>query len=123
MLNGGPWFGDGIYMSDSYCVSLSYSGNAFKNCYTNSKLKNDISVISLIENANVPELNGPVAPNEFTQQDEEACITRVLLVNVYKSYKEFYHHSCNYSDFNTLQTPPTVPTLRDLLNEKMKVYH
>lgn len=111
-LNGGPWYGDGIYMSDSFSVSLSYCTPAC-NIYKNSKLPKNMYVISLVENADVKELSGPVAPNEYTQKDDSACITRVLFLIDNKS---------NYIDFNTLQNPPKVPSLPEVLSHQIKKY-
>ena len=61
--NGGPWFGDGIYMSDSFNYSMYYCGKAAINIYKNSCLQKILQLISLVENTAVKELTGPVATN------------------------------------------------------------
>ena len=119
-LHGGPWFGDGIYMSDSFRVSLGYC-IARENIYKNSKLPPYLLVISLVENAAVPELTGPVAPNEYTQRDDSACITRVLLV-VPTNNSTSNHNQFNSPGFNVLHTPPKVPTLHEVLSYQMQKF-
>lgn len=113
-LNGGPWYGDGIYMSDSFNYSMYYCGTPTQNVYTQSCLPKSIQIISLVENAAVKELTGPVTTNEYTQKDESACITRVLFL-VDGTKKEDI-------EYNSLQNPPKVPTLNDVLSHKMKGY-
>ena len=113
-LNGGPWFGNGIYMSDSFQYSLSYCRSA-ENIYAHSMLPKTLYVISLVENADVKELTGPVAQNEYTQKDDSACITRVLFVT--KDNNNRFG-----SDFNVLKCPPTVPTLQEVLSHQIKEY-
>lgn len=116
-LHGGPWFGDGIYMSDSFNVSLSYCSSV-DNIYQNSVLPKKLMVISLVENANVPELSGPVAANEYTQRDESACITRVLFLIDTETEGTIGY----YNDFNTLHNKIKVPELRDVLANQLKPY-
>lgn len=77
-------------------------------------------VISLTENADVPELVGPVHPNEYTQRDEDACITRMLIVDKINNYSFRRFNSPN--DYNTLSELPIVPSLNSIMEDKMKSY-
>ena len=116
-LHAGPIYGDGIYMSDSFLYSYGYCVMA-ENIYKKSNLPKRIIVISLVENANVPELVGPVAYQEYTQRDDSACITRVLFC-----YDASPGNNNNLIDYNALKNPPKVPTLSEVLSHQMEKYH
>ena len=120
--NGGAWFGNGVYQSDSYQVSFWYANNHISgNDLSKTQLKNNnhmykasilpeaLSVVGLVENVPGKSLNN-VAQNEWTQKDEMALVVRVLMVSEADSTPE---------DWNTLQKPPRfVPTLSDLISEQ-----
>lgn len=112
-LHAGPIYGDGIYMSESFNYSFWYCVPA-ENKYAKSSLPKNLTVIALTENAAVPELRKTVQLHEFTQSDEKACITRVLLV------MDSSNNSNSAINYDTLANPPKVPSLRDVLDEKLK---
>lgn len=120
-LHAGPIYGDGIYMSDSYQYSSWYC-NPADNKYAHSVLPKQLLVISLTENAAVPDLVGPVHPNEFTQRDDNACITRILLVSNGANHRNNYSLVGSQYDFNTLKEKLNVPSLNDILKDKMESY-
>ena len=117
-VNDGPIYGFGIYLSDSYAYSLCYCREPATNLYKNSKLPKLFSVISLTENAAVPELNSTKLPREFTQRDDEAIITRVLFVNEINADNIYANYQYSKDDMNTIQKPPIVPSLSDIMNSK-----
>ena len=119
-VNAGPIHGTGIYMSDSFAYSYCYCRpqSLTENYYVNSKLPKTFIVMALTENADVPGLSKQqVYTNEFTQKDEEACITRVLFL------MDDSKGSNAQINFNSVKTPPKVVSLSDVLKHKMKTFH
>lgn len=107
--NGGPWYGDGVYQSDSAAVSQGYARFG-PNSYKNSVLGKDLQILALVENAKGEKLNN-VYQNEYTQQDNDALIVRCMMV-VHKSF-----------EWNTLSKPPQyVPNLHDVLKHFSSIH-
>lgn len=111
--HGPPYFGKGIYMSESFLYSYWYCTSA-QNQYKNSALPKDLLIISLVENANTPGLTIPVTDHEYTQKDSQACITRVLFV------MDGRNNENRSLDTNTLENPPIVPGFEEVLLSKIK---
>lgn len=105
-----------IILSDSYNITsvLLFGRDIIQNFYVNSELKGYLSVLSLSENVHFTDLG----KNNFIQHGESSsdCITRVLLIRV--DDEKPNSGMKNESDFNTSETPPKVPCLRDLINDK-----
>lgn len=107
-------------MSDSYSYSLAYCRKPAENLYINSKLPRLFSIISLTENAAVPKLNPTPSPREFTLRDDQAIITRVLFINEFHHNARYYNVG-NNGDINTIQQPPNIPSIRDIMNSKFSI--
>lgn len=113
--HGPPYFGKGIYMSESFHYSYWYCTSA-PNKYKNSALPKDLLIISLVENANTPGLTKPVTNHEYTQKDDQACITRVLFV------MDPSDQSNQSLDTNTINMPPVVPDFQSVLLSSIKKF-
>jgi len=120
--------GNGIYLSDSFLYSLPYSYQS-TNSYTNSQLGKSFSIISMMEVSPGPLFKKEMQ-YEFTQNDEEGIIPRMLFViptdSTQKiSFNSGYHNNYYGSKKDLMLNPglhdhsmgknPFVPQLSDLL--------
>jgi hypothetical protein len=83
-LNGGPWYGDGVYQSNASETSFAYAGGGRIHEVNANKCKNtelpvNMTVLALCENVKGPNLN-LVYPLEYTQKDPEGLIVRCMMV-------------------------------------------
>lgn len=111
--HGPPYYGKGIYMSESFHYSYWYC-TAAPNKYKKSALPKNLLIISLVENANTPGLTKPVTTHEYTQKDDQACITRILFVMDPDDIKN------PTLDTNTIANPPKVHDFQEILLNNIK---
>jgi hypothetical protein len=118
--------GPGIYLAQDSSTSLSYSYGFGGSFYTNSQLARQLQILALCEVAQIPangvtrtiedvagrvrrvEVTGHLRAHSriFTLTMEAACIVRALFVGDLRM------------DIDSLQHPPRVLTLKEVLDEK-----